>query len=96
MAAGKKTGGRQKGTKNKATEGVEAKLKDLKCDPIEGMANIARQAMDQGDMPLAGQMYKELAQYVAPKRKAMELTGANGDPIETSSTFNFIPVGSED
>ncbi|MBL4891473.1 MAG: hypothetical protein JKX91_06560 [Rhizobiaceae bacterium] len=81
MAAGKKTGGRQKGTKNKATEGIEARLKELKCDPIEGMANIAQQAMDDGDMPLAGQMYKELAQYIAPKRKAIEMTGANGDDL---------------
>ena len=82
MAAGKKTGGRQKGTKNKATEGVEAKLKELKCDPIEGMARIASQAMDEGDMQLAGQMYRELAQYVAPKRKAMEVTGANDTPLQ--------------
>ena len=30
---------------------------------------------------LAGGMYKELAQYVAPKRKAIEMTGPNGDNL---------------
>ena len=35
------------------------------------------------DLSLAGQMYKELAQYVAPKRKAVEMsvTGKNGVPL---------------
>jgi hypothetical protein len=57
------------------------------------MAKIAKKAMEGDDWVLAGNMYKELAQYVAPKRKAIEITGADGNPIETNSTFNFIPVG---
>ena len=88
----KKTGGRVKGTPNKATKDVISRLKELKCDPIEGMAKIAVEAYTDGDFALAGNMYKELAQYVAPKRKAMELTGANGEEIQTASTINFIPV----
>ena len=72
------------------------RLKDLDCDPIEGMALIAKQAMDEGEMQLAGNMYKELAQYVAPKRKSVEITGEDGGPVKTSSTFNFIPVGNDD
>jgi hypothetical protein len=36
-----KTGGRQKGTPNKRTEEIQAKLEELECDPIEGMARIA-------------------------------------------------------
>jgi hypothetical protein len=51
------------------------KLSDLNCDPIEGMATIARKAMDEGELILAGSMYKELAQYVAPKRKSIEVSG---------------------
>ena len=78
----RKTGGRVKGTPNKKTLEVIERLKELKCDPIEGMAKIAQTALDAGDLPLAGQMYKELAQYVAPKRKAVEVTGANGNPQE--------------
>lgn len=96
MALGKKTGGRKTGTTNKKTQSVIDKLEELKCDPIEGMAKIAKQAMGEGDLQLAGNMYKELAQYVAPKRKSIEITGEDGGPIKTSSTFNFIPVGSDD
>ena len=89
---GERRGGRAKGVKNKGTQSIIDKLIDLKCDPIEGMAKIATQAMGEGDMQLAGQMFKELAQYVAPKRKSVEITGDNGAPIELSSSFNFIPV----
>lgn len=81
----RKTGGRVKGTPNKKTQEVIERLKELNCDPIEGMAIIAQQAMDDADLALAGSMYKELAQYVAPKRKAVEHTGANGGAIQTET-----------
>jgi predicted signal transduction protein with EAL and GGDEF domain len=43
----------------------------LAAPPIEGMAKIA---MDENAEPsLRAQMYKELAQYIAPKRKAVEM-----------------------
>jgi len=79
----RKTGGRKKGTPNKKTKEVIERLKELNCDPIEGMAKIAQTALDSDDLALAGQMYKELAQYVAPKRKAVEITGEGGGPIES-------------
>jgi hypothetical protein len=44
MAKGMKTGGRQKGTPNKNNQPIVDKLAELNCDPIEGMAKIARQA----------------------------------------------------
>ena len=73
MPVGKKYGGRVKGTPNKSSQTIMDKLSDLNCDPIEGMAKIARQAMDEGELILAGTMFKELAQYVAPKRKSVEM-----------------------
>ncbi len=42
--------------------------------PILGMAQIAKEAKEDGNLPLAGKMYTELAQYVAPKLKAIELS----------------------
>lgn len=70
---GKREGaGRRKGTAGKKTLEIQEKLDALGCDPLEGMAIIAQRAMNEGDMSLAGSMYKELAQYVAPKRKAVE------------------------
>ena len=72
-----KTGGRQPGTPNKKTLEIEEKLAALGCDPIEGMARIA---MDESaELSLRGQMFKELAQYVAPKRKAIEVSGTAGN-----------------
>jgi hypothetical protein len=77
MAKGYKTGGRSKGTLNKTTEAVTETLEALGCNPIE---RIARIAMDEtAELGLRAQMYKELAQYVAPKRKGVEVTGEESD-----------------
>ena len=75
--------GRPAGTKNKLTLSAIEKLNKLGCDPLEGMAKIA---MDQSNpIDLRARMYAELAQYVAPKLKSSELTGANGGPVQVES-----------
>jgi hypothetical protein len=44
---------------------------------------MARLALNEANAPeLRGRMYSELAGFVAPKRKAVEHTGADGGPIE--------------
>jgi hypothetical protein len=91
MAIGKKTGGgSRKGKPNKVSKDIAEKLAELDCDPIQGMAEIAAKAKELGDMALAGQMYKELAQYVAPKRKAVEMSvaGEGGGPMAVSISIN--------
>jgi hypothetical protein len=75
-----KTGGRTKGTPNKKTQLVQQQMEGLGFDPIESMIEICNQAMTDKNYALAGQMAKELAQYVYPKRKAVEHT--SGEPIE--------------
>jgi len=71
MAKGIKTGGRVAGTPNKRTLEAMEKLKELGCDPIEGMARIA---MDESNsIELRAKMYSELAPYIFPKRKAMDI-----------------------
>jgi hypothetical protein len=68
-----KRGGRVKGTPNKVHGEIEEKLKKLGCDPIAGLAAIA---MDQSvDVKTRAHCYSELAQYIAPKRKALEHSG---------------------
>ena len=63
--------GRPKGSLGEKTKAVQAKLEELGCDPIEALANIS---MDNSNTPeLRFQANKELAQYVAPKRKAIEM-----------------------
>jgi hypothetical protein len=45
---------------------------------------IAKEAHDSGELVLAKDAYKELAQYVAPKRKAIEHSGSvetNKEPL---------------
>jgi len=67
-----KTGGRSKGTPNKKTQLIQQQMEDLGFDPIESMIEISKLAMANKDYSLAGQMAKELAQYIYPKRKAIE------------------------
>ena len=83
MSLGKKTGGRIRGTPNKRTLEIQDRLCSMGCDPIQGMADLA---MDANNTPeLRGRMYAELAQYVAPKRKAVEHSRGEVQPI----TFNL-------
>jgi hypothetical protein len=65
--------GRPKGVLNKRTRDVIDKLAALDCDPIEGMALIAMD--ERNSIEVRARMFVELAQYVAPKRKAVEHSG---------------------
>lgn len=79
MALGKKTGGRLAGTPNRRTSELIERLDALGCDPIEGMARIA---MDSSSTPeLRGRMYAELAGYVYPKRRAVEVKADEGPRV---------------
>jgi|DEB0MinimDraft_6_1074348.scaffolds.fasta_scaffold69906_2 hypothetical protein len=66
-------GGRQKGTPNKRTLALQERLASMDCDPIEAMVRIAKQAKADKDWHLVFAVNKELAQYVYPKRKAIEV-----------------------
>ena len=71
-----KGSGRQKGVPNKRTAEARELLLALKCDPLTGMARIAMNAKNPPE--LRGRMYSELAQYLFPKRKAIEVRGEDG------------------
>jgi hypothetical protein len=93
MAKHHKTGGRTKGTPNKRTQAVADRLEALGCDPIEGMARLA---MDETvEKSIRAQMYRELAQYVAPKRRAVEVQADVGcswaDAIRESYKPEYQP-----
>ena len=79
---GERRGGRTKGTPNKRTLEVQERLQELGCDPIEGMVRIGTAAEQRGEYQLAGQMYKELAQYVAPKRRVTQHSADPDKPHE--------------
>jgi hypothetical protein len=65
--------GRKAGTPNRQTADVQAKLVALNCDPVEGLAMLAMNTTASKE--LRGKMYNELAQYIVPKRRAVEIEG---------------------
>ena len=67
-----KTGGRQAGTSNRKTQALLEKLDSLGCDPIEGLAKIALAPETPPELKV--RCLAELAQYVYPKRKAIDLS----------------------
>ena len=90
---GPKTGGRKKGTPNKATLTIAEKLEALGCDPIEGMARIA---MDEKNSPeTRGRYYSELAQYLYPKRKAVDVSVEQPTVTNVITNVDSSPGGSD-
>lgn len=69
---GERRGGRKKGTPNKLSQDITAKLKRLGCDPITRMAKLATTTEDEA---IEARMLTELAQYAYPKRKAVDPEG---------------------
>lgn len=79
MALGRKTGGRVRGTPNQRTQDIQLMLDQLGCDPIEGMARIAMDVANP--VEIRARMYAELAQYIAPKRKSVEIGGGDASRV---------------
>jgi hypothetical protein len=73
---GERRGGRKRGSPNRRTLDVIEKLAALECDPIAGMARIAMNK--ENPLDIRARMFSELAQYVAPKRKAIEHSAQPG------------------
>lgn len=82
-AGGKRAGsGRKKGSSNKPKQDI---LNMIQAEypnyhPVLAMAAVANDL--EADEQLRFNANKEIAQYVAPKRKAVEVTGADGDAIK--------------
>ena len=77
---GQKTGGRTAGTPNKRTVELMDRLEELNCDPLEGLAKIAGDPAT--DVALRARVLADLLPYIYPKRKALEVTGMDGGPVE--------------
>ena len=77
MAKGRKTGGRQKGSRNKYSR--EAEIAASGLTPLEYLLSIMR-----GDgKPLERlEAARAAAPYVHPKLASVELSGKNGQPLE--------------
>jgi len=76
MTQAPKKRGRPKGVPNKDKAELLKLIEETGCDhPLQGLGKIAYIAFRDGDYALAKDCYKELAQYVAPKLKAIEHSG---------------------
>jgi hypothetical protein len=83
---GERRGGRCTGTPNKKTAAVAEVVAGLGLDPIKQMGQIA---MDERvEVNVRVKVLKELCQYIAPKRKAMEVTSEDGGPVKTEMTIS--------
>lgn len=58
-----------------AIELVGAKLEEAGCDPIKELAALAMSPATPRDEKIV--ILKELAQYIAPKRKSVEVTSSS-------------------
>lgn len=92
MAKHRKTGGRKKGTKNKATiereKAAAADLEKAKADgtsPLEYLLKLMRDE-SKGD-ELRFEAAKAAAPYIHPKLSAIEHSGKDGGPIESKGEF---------
>ncbi len=74
----KKYGGRQKGTPNKLTMGLLEKCHARGIDLFDALLDIIQETEDP---LLKFNAIKEACQYVYPKRKAIEHSGANGEDV---------------
>jgi hypothetical protein len=75
----RKWGGRAKGTPNKKTQELLAICFEEGLDVWRAMIKLAK----EGEPHVKQAMLKELAQYLFPKRKAIELSGEVGLPEPT-------------
>lgn len=73
MAAGVKTGGRQKGTPNKATAAKEATIAASGLTPLDFMLSVLRD--EKRDFEDRFEAAKSAAPYVHPKRASVNAEG---------------------
>jgi len=89
MAAGKKTGGRRKGTPNKRTEASRALVARATAEgisPLDVMLGAMREAWEKGDKGGAAIFARDAAPYMHPKLSAVQHSGDNDNPV----AFNIV------
>ena len=88
-----KTGGRKSGSGNKLKAEVEAILTSLKCDPIAGLARIAK-ATEKKSPQTSAFCYAKLANKVHPDKKATDhdhrIVDKDGDDTALRLVVEYI------
>lgn len=81
MAAGRKTGGRQKGSPNKLTK----QLKDMILEALDESGGVEYLKQTAIDHPTA---FLTLVGKVLP----LQVTGNDGGPVETVTRIELVPM----
>jgi hypothetical protein len=99
MAKGQKTGGRQKGAKNKATierenghAAIAAAAKAEGVTPLEVMLGAMREAWAAGDKDAAANFAKDAAPYVHPRLAAVDVKADIEATVEVSRIELIAPA----
>lgn len=93
MAIGKKTGGRRKGSRNKATARRESEIARSGITPLDYMLKVMRDA--KADAGRRDEMAKAAAPYVHPKLQSVMHTGDADKPVVTENHFVVEFVGDD-
>ncbi len=65
--------GRPKGTRNRRTAAVQDQLEEIGCDPVSGLARLAKKAEKAKDLRLAVDCLKALLPCVAPRLRHIDV-----------------------
>jgi hypothetical protein len=90
MAIGKKTGGRKPGSKNKmslAKRDELARMIDKGTSPLEYLLSVMRS--EEAEQKERIDAAKAAAPYIHPRLNAVELTGKDGEPIQSETTVTL-------
>lgn len=100
---GKKTGGRKRGTPNKATMALLETLEEKKIHPITGLkkclVDLGKLKSNDPDTKIniikaRASIYIDLMQYIYPKRKAIEMN--NDTPLDSGPQIVEIKWADEE
>jgi hypothetical protein len=86
-----KTGGRKKGTPNKATLTIAERFEDLGWDPLAGLAEIVKDPKNTPE--LRARCHWEAMAYLYPKRKAIDSAVDRPTSMNMITNLDTSPVG---
>lgn len=72
--------GRSVGSKNLTTQ-IREKLKEIGCDPVLGLAQIAMN--EKNPLRVRESAYTTLYKSIVPTLRSVEITGEEGGPLST-------------
>ena len=91
MAVGRKTGGRQKGTPNKATADVKVAAQRYTAEAVDTLAEIMRKS--ESDAAKVAAIKELLDRGHGKAKQTVEASGPDGGPIPGEITLRFVKAG---